>query len=116
MHFLIKTVTHERVKDSKGRLIPTVICDWISEQEKERFSVQKVGDEDEMLALIRDNPKASISELAIKMGWTLYSGEPHKSKTHRCVESLKKAKLITQTRTGKYQLTPEGKKALEETT
>ena len=66
MHFLIKTVTHERVKDSKGRLIPTVICDWISEQEKERFVRPEGEDEDEMLALIRDNPKASIAELALK--------------------------------------------------
>ena len=91
MHFLIKTVTHERVKDSKGRLIPTVICDWISEQEKERFAVQKVGDEDEMLALIRDNPKASIAELALKMGWKLYSGEPHKTKAVRCIEFTEKS-------------------------
>jgi hypothetical protein len=28
MHFLIKTVTHQDVKDSRGRLIPTVICLW----------------------------------------------------------------------------------------
>jgi Mn-dependent DtxR family transcriptional regulator len=75
-----------------------------------------VGDEDEMLALIRDNPKASIAELALKMGWKLYSGEPHKTKAVRCIDALKKAKLIIVTRTGKYQLTPEGKKALDETT
>ena len=116
MHFLIKTVTHQDVKDSKGRLIPTVICEWISEQTKERFAVQKTSDEDAMLALLRDNPKASIAELAVKMGWKLYSGEPHKTKAARCIESLKKGKLVTITRAGRFQLMPEGKKALEEST
>jgi hypothetical protein len=32
MHFLIKTVTHQDLKDKKGRLIPTCLAEWISEQ------------------------------------------------------------------------------------
>jgi len=35
MHFMLKTVTHERLKDTKGRLIPTVICTWMNENTKE---------------------------------------------------------------------------------
>src|SRR5262249_4011545 len=33
-HFMLRTVTHERLKDSKQRPIPTVVCDWISEGAK----------------------------------------------------------------------------------
>jgi hypothetical protein len=58
MHFLIKTVTHQDVKDSRGRLIPTVICEWISDKQKETLAAQKVTDEDAVLKYISDNPKA----------------------------------------------------------
>jgi hypothetical protein len=52
MHFMLKTVTHERLKDSKGRLMPTVISEWISDGAKEEIAKQKVNDEDRLLALI----------------------------------------------------------------
>jgi RecA-family ATPase len=32
LHFLIRTVTHQNLKDRKGRLIPTSLCEWISDQ------------------------------------------------------------------------------------
>jgi predicted ATP-dependent serine protease len=35
LHFQLKTVTHERLKDSKGRLIPTVVAVPLSEQGRE---------------------------------------------------------------------------------
>jgi hypothetical protein len=46
------------------------------------------------------------------MAWKLYSGEPNKVKAKRCVDSLKRAKLIKETRAGRRILTKEGKKAL----
>ena len=66
----------------------------------------------QLLALIEDDPKASQASLAIKMGWTLYSGEPHKTKVKRCIANLKRDKLINETRGGIYKLTAEGKKVL----
>ena len=80
MHFLIKTVTHQDVKDSRGQLIPTVICEWISDKQKEILAAQKVTDEDAVLKYISDNPKASQANIATAMGWKLYSGDPHKNK------------------------------------
>jgi hypothetical protein len=47
------------------------------------------------------------------MGWKLYSGEPNKAKAQRCVNNLKRAKLMKETRNGSRILTKEGKKALE---
>jgi AAA domain len=114
MHFLIKTVTHERVKDSRARLIPTVICEWISDKEKENIAAQRVSDEDAVLKIIADDLKATQPSIAIKMNWRLHSGEPNKMKAGRCIKALLKDKLIKETRRGNYILTGDGKKALEQ--
>ena len=89
-----------------------MVCEHISEQAKEQIAEQRVRDEDLLLKLIDSDPRASIATLALKMGWKLYSGEPHKTKAVRCLTTLKNAKLIKQTRTGRYRLTPEGKAAM----
>jgi AAA domain len=114
MHFLLKTVTHERLKDSKGRLMPTVISEWISDTAKEEIAKQRVTDEDELLAFIAADPKASQATFALKMGWKLFSGDPNKVKAGRCIKRLVDAKLINITRAGNYTLTDKGKAALEE--
>jgi hypothetical protein len=112
MHFLIKIVTHQDLKDSRGRLIPTVICEWISDQRKEEIAAQKNRDEDAVLALIDANPAISLAQIATEMGWKLYSGQPYKVKAQRIVEELSRAKLIKETRRGRHRVTPEGKRVL----
>jgi hypothetical protein len=114
LHFMLKTVTHQDLKDSAGGLIPTVICEHINERAKEQVAEQRFRDENKMLAIIDQHRKATIETLAFKMGWKLHSGEANKAKAYRCVEALKKAKLLTVTRAGKFQLSAEGKKALDE--
>ena len=42
MHFMLRTVTHQELVDSAGNLIPTVICEHISEQAKEQIAEQRV--------------------------------------------------------------------------
>jgi hypothetical protein len=111
MHFMLKTVTHERLKDRKGRLIPTVISEWISDRAKEEIAKQKVNDEDKLLALIHADPKATLASLAAKMGWKLFSGEPNKMRVQRAIKRMKK--LVTETRAGNYRLTNDGKVALK---
>jgi Bifunctional DNA primase/polymerase, N-terminal/AAA domain len=113
LHFLIKTVTHQDLKDGDGRLIPTVICEHISEQAQEDIARAAQCDENAVLKLINDNPAASQASVATAMGWKLYSGEPHKTKAGRCIKALIRAKLIRETRAGRYKLTPEGEKALK---
>lgn len=113
MHFLIKTVTHQDLKDNQGRLIPTVICEWISDREKENIADQCERDEDAVLKHIADNPKASQASIATAMGWKLFGGEPHKSKAGRRIKALVKQKLIKETRAGRYQLTPNGRSVLD---
>jgi AAA domain len=114
MNFMLRTVTHEKLKDSRGRLIPTVICEWISDQAKERIAAQMVSDEDRLLTFIAADPKASLSSLAVKMEWKLYNGQPNKMKASRCLKGLMKAKLVKQTRAGNYHLTNEGEAELKD--
>jgi hypothetical protein len=113
LHFLIRTITHERLKDSKGNPIPTVMCDWISDQRTEEIAAQKAADEDRVLEFISLNPKASLSSIATAMQWKLHNGEPNKVRVGRIIKVLEKAKLVTTSRAGRYQLTDKGKKALK---
>jgi hypothetical protein len=113
MHFMIKTVTHQDIKDRRGRLLPTVVCDWISDTAREEIAAQTVKDEDQILALIAADPKASQASLARSMDWKLHSGEPNKMRAGRVIKALVKSKFIKITRTGNYQLTEEGKKELK---
>jgi hypothetical protein len=113
MYFLVRTVTHEDLKDSDGRLIPTVIAEHISEQTKEEIAAAAQLDEDAVLGFISHNAAASQATIATAMGWKLYSGAPNKMKVGRCLKALIKAKLVKLTRAGRYQLTPEGEKVLK---
>jgi hypothetical protein len=113
MNFLIKTVTHQDLKDSDGRLIPTVICEYLTENAKEEIATAKRKDEDEVLRMIESGLATSYRTIATAMGWKLHSGEPNKTKAERCVNNLKRGKLLTDTRSGRWKITPEGTKALK---
>jgi hypothetical protein len=102
------------VKDSRGRLIPTVICEWVSDKEKENIAAQVVSDEDAASKIISNDPNATQPSISIKMGWKLHSGEPNKMRAGRCIKALIKHKLIKETRRGNYVLTDEGERALEQ--
>jgi hypothetical protein len=114
MHFMLKTVTNERLKDSKSRLIPTVICEWISETAKENMDAGRLADDDKLLSLISKNPKSSLAQLATMMGWMLYSGEPNKMRAGRGTARLIKDKLISKTRAGYFEVTNDGSNVLSQ--
>jgi AAA domain-containing protein len=113
MNFQLKTVTHERLKDSKGRLISTVIANCLSDQEQQEMAKVARTDENLMLEAIETlEGNASLSDLARKLGWLNRSGVPLKPKAHRVLGRLKKAKLITEER-GELTLTEKGQKAIK---
>src|SRR5262249_13563980 len=64
MNFLIKTVTHPKIKDSDGRRIPTVTCECITEPQRQEMAAEGRKDEDEVLKIIADHPNISLSEIA----------------------------------------------------
>jgi hypothetical protein len=112
MSFLLRTVTHGRLKDSKGRLISTVIAELLSEKAQEELAKVARTDENLLLKAIDDNEGASVSDLAKALGWYTGKNAPYKSKVHRAISRLKEAKLLTVER-GAYSLTEKGSKVLK---
>jgi hypothetical protein len=109
--FQLKTVTHERLKDTKGRLIPTVVAFHLSEAGESEMRKRIKADEDLLLAVIDKYPSASISELAAHCGWVNTPGKPNKARAHRLARNLETAKLVKTTREGRC-VTDAGKAAL----
>ena len=98
------------------RVSRTVVAKYITDNDRDRLREHRTKEENRILELIRDDKKISISQIALQMNWLLSSGEPHKSRVFRVLESLKKGRkpLVAQTRTGCHHLTDEGYKALSQ--
>jgi hypothetical protein len=111
MQFLIRTITHQDLKDSKGRLIPSCMCEFISEQANEEIAKAKIANENKVLELIRQNPDISRAAIATAMKWNFRNGDPDKSRVRRCVETLIKLGLLKKERE-RLLITAKGKKVL----
>ena len=84
--FLLKTVTHERLKDSKGRLIPTVVATPLTEKGSEDVAQAMRSKEDDLLVALLNpaNRKASHSELARRLDWKMSDGKPYHVQVSAC--------------------------------
>lgn len=98
---------HPLLKDSRGRSIPTVIARAISDGEMASNYATQERDENRLLRLIEEHPKASLQELGSMMGGA------GKSRVNRLVQKLIDTKLIK--RAGrKIELTQIGQKELND--
>src|SRR5262249_6250226 len=110
LFFQLKTVTHERLKDSEDRPIPTVISTWLTETAKEEIDRTIDRDRERVLAILAEDPKISLSDLATNMEWKPYSnGKPNRSMATRCIKALIRKKWIDTD----HQITAAEKKALK---
>jgi hypothetical protein len=110
MYFQIKTVTHERLKDSQDRLIPTVISTWLTDRASEEIDQTFAADQRRVLAIIAADQTISLPDIATRMGWKPYhDGKPNKSAAFRCLKALIDNKWIDKAR----NLTASGKKVLD---
>jgi hypothetical protein len=100
LSFKLKTVTHPDLKDSDGRLLPTVICEHLSEQGQAALETETRTEEDAVLALIQEHSSISLAQIASLMEWHTFAGKPNKSRAQRRVNALIKAKLVKKTRDG----------------
>jgi AAA domain len=118
-HFQLRETTHNRLRDSDGGLIGTVIAVPITD-EKHRQVVQGHGSEaDQVLRLLSEDGTMSHAEIARRLGWVSNDVEtptPNKGKVNRIIHrTLKPKKLIQERHTGSgYTVTSAGEKALEE--
>ena len=92
--FQLRSVSHERLRDTKNRVITTVIAEPLSEMAEQELTKAARSDEDRLLQAIATDPTASIAALAKTLGWLTAKNEPHKSKVHRALGRLKDAKLL----------------------
>ncbi|QIG92087.1 AAA family ATPase [Bradyrhizobium sp. 6(2017)] len=94
LHFALKTITdHPRLLNSKGRHMPTVICELISYGEVARREEKAVSDDIKVLRFIDANPGKSLTDIATGTGW---NGAPAtiKSKVNRIITKLIKGTLL----------------------
>lgn len=113
--FNLTTATTPTLKDSKGRLIPTVVAKPLSEGERSQAEANSRSDEDALLVAIADNDRASMADLAIALKWFQpKDGKPYKARVQRAAERLKKYKLVKVERRG-LVLTPRGKEETKRT-
>jgi hypothetical protein len=112
MSFQLRTVTHERLKDSKGRLLPMVVASHLSEMAQSEIAKVQRSREDQLLAILIDHGNASQAELATLLGWKMRDGRPYKVLVARTLDKLEDEKLIKHERDG-YTLTPAGEKAAD---
>jgi AAA domain len=112
MTFAMRTITHGALKDTKGRLIPTVVADVLTETAQEEMAAARRSANDNILLSIADDPTMSLAARAKSLGLSYKTGEPDKSTITRAIKSLKKSKLVTGD-IGDLELTPSGRKRIE---
>lgn len=113
--FGLRTITCQRLKDSRGRLIPTVVSYPMGEDAQENLAATARNQEDDLLRILAQMPEASWAELATALGWKMSDGKPYKQLVKRKLAALVKDKLIQKERDG-YTITQAGLQALEKTT
>lgn len=109
--FRLDTRMSDRVHDSNGELIPSVVAVPISDQEMEAGERTQEADEDVMLLTLDRFKNVSVARLARECRWMSETGEPQKSKAFRVLRRLVDDKLAEIVR-GKYRLTAKGKKEI----
>jgi hypothetical protein len=110
--FKLETVTSEKIRDSKGRKMPTVLATALSKEDERAAEARTVADEDALLLALADNPRAAFAGLAVALGWISDKGE-NKAKVKRCADRLKADKLVKSDRRGTLLLTEKGREEVE---
>jgi hypothetical protein len=113
INFLLRSVTHEELKDTKGRLIPTIVAEHLSDTAQEEMTKASRCDEELALQALATNPRASFADLAAGLGWYTKNGKPNRSKAQRTLGRLQRDKLIKKDR-GRYEITEKGQKVLKQ--
>jgi len=107
--FELCPVTAEKLKDSRGRPIPTVIAKPLDDKRQADLEAKSRRDEDAVLVVISENEGLSVAGIAEQLNW-LAKGKPHKSKVQRVIQRLRTDKLVANGR-GTATLTERGEKA-----
>src|SRR5215471_4900564 len=107
--FRLEVGKTDKLKDSKGRHIWTVIARAITE--KERDAAEDTGQKNkaQLLAAMAKMPGASLADLAQEVRWTTKDGKPYRSLVQRLLSALREDKLVKK-ESGRWVLTKAGAK------
>jgi hypothetical protein len=111
--FQITTVrlNHPQLKDTKGRILPSVIAGHVSDQEQERLVGVSDENDIKLLTLIADDGTLSAREMAVRLDWKMANGDPYKVMVQRTLKRLSTEKLVA--KEGKrHRLTAPGFRAI----
>jgi hypothetical protein len=110
--FALQQVKITSLLDQKGRPIVSIIATLQTAEEAEAAAKQTLGDEDNVLELMRRHPGISQKNIATNAGWVNDRGTPNGAKVNRLLHALKKDKLVKIHRR-KWCLTEAGKRESE---
>lgn len=110
--FRLERKTSECVKDSKGRLIPSVVAVPMGEDELKDVAKETRSNEDALLDQMLQLPNGSIADWATNLAWLTPANTPQKSKVSRALDRLSADKLASKYR-GRWVLTERGRKEAE---
>jgi hypothetical protein len=110
INFVLKGVQPVALKDAKGRQIPTVVAEHVSEEIHRKQLLENATDQDKVMILILSRKgDITYADVAAINGWVSPLGVPNKAKVARHIQQLKDAKLVVVKRNGKLSLTKAGK-------
>jgi hypothetical protein len=107
--FRLEVGKTDKLKDSKGRHIWTVIARSITEKERDASENTGQKNKTQLLAAMAKMPGASLADLAKEVGWTTKDGKPYRSLVQRLLNSLREDKLVKK-EAGRWVLTKAGVK------
>jgi hypothetical protein len=110
--FALEEIKHPTVTDSRGRVMTSIMARVVTDSEAERKISATRSDEDELLEVIQNFPKAGLRGWAEQLGWVSVMGVPLKDKVKRRLEGMKDAKLVRYHRR-EYRLTDLGESELK---
>src|SRR5262249_21757897 len=109
--FQLKVVTHERLKDTEGNLIQTVVALALTDEGLRDMKSARRTDEDRVLLSIDEDPQLPSRERARQLGWFMRSGDPYHMRAVRAEKALAAGRLIAKARDG-WELTKAGEKEI----
>ncbi len=110
--FHLERRTSERVKDRKGRLIPSVVAVAMDEAAIKDAHKSARSDEDAVLDMLLNFPSASFADWCAKLGWLTGEGVANKSRVSRAIDRLHEDKFVVKER-GRWKLTKKGRAEAE---
>jgi hypothetical protein len=118
--FHLSTITTTKLTDAKGRLLPTVMAEVITEAQVAENEEKAVWQENRLLAAMIAVPHGSLADWAKHCGWTLKAppGEPARSNkqlAHRVMVRLVDNKFATLSGRN-YMVTKAGLAAIQKPT